>query len=118
MIEEITKVSYHDITLIGFTSEDNHGFPSKTHVNGENGDFRYLRTDKTGDALDISTDPTELDETRQEEMIDAFKNFGWKNFYSVYYTIDSESKKLKLCSKSSGHHNHLHSRNFKPEYKK
>ena len=104
--------------MVGFTSKDNHGFPSKTHVNGENGGFRYLREDKSGGSLHINTNPKELDVARQEKMIDAFSNFGWPNFYSVYYTIDKKKKILKLSDSMAPHHHHLHSRLFTPKYKK
>ena len=114
----IAEVEYTDITIVGFTSEDNHGFPSKTHVNGVNGDFRYLRKDKTGKPLDISDVPTDLDVTRQEKMIDAFIDFGWPKFYSYNFKLNKLTKILKKSSHLSGHHHHLHSRLFEPNFKK
>ncbi|WP_435254262.1 hypothetical protein [Tenacibaculum sp. A30] len=116
----IANVGYKDITMIGFTSKDNHGFPSTTHVNGLHGDFRYLRNDKTGASLHINNDEgaKELDVTRQEKMIDAFHKFGWKRFYSVYYTLNKVKKILKLSDNMPPHHHHLHTRLFTPKYKK
>ncbi len=114
----ITEVGYKDIVMVGFTSKDNHGFPSTTHINGKHGDFRYLRTDKTGGKLDISKNPTDLDVTRKEKRIDAFKKFGWRKFYSVYYKINKKSKLLKLSNDMPPHHHHLHTRLFKPNFKK
>ncbi|WP_010522587.1 LysM peptidoglycan-binding domain-containing protein [Aquimarina agarivorans] len=114
----IAKVSYKDITIVGFTSEDNHGFPSKTHVNGNNGDFRYLRKDKSGDSLHINTNPKKLDKVRQEKFIDSLKDFGWKRFYSFNYTIDNKESILKDSDHLTGHHHHLHLRQYKTNFKK
>ncbi len=113
----VAEVGYTDITMIGFTSEDNHGFPSKTHVNGKHGDFRYLRKDKSGGSLHINTAPKELDITRQEKMIDAFFNFGWPLFYSYEFVIDKKKKLLKKSKHLEGHNHHIHSRKFNPKFK-
>ncbi|MFL0063903.1 peptidoglycan-binding protein [Tenacibaculum maritimum] len=118
----IARVGYKDIVIVGFTSKDNHGFPSKTHVNGKHGDFRYLRKDKTGASLHIDTveDAKKLDITRQEKLIDAFVKFGWPKFYSYKFELKKEQKEkqlLKKCDHLSGHHHHLHSRQFKVNFK-
>lgn len=113
----IADVEYKDITIVGFTGKDNHGYPSKTHVNGKNGDFRYLRTDETGGSLHINTSPDKLDKIRQEKFIDALKSFGWDKFYSFNYKIDDVETILKDSDHMGGHHHHLHSRKFDPTYK-
>lgn len=118
----IANVGYKGITMIGFTSKDNHGFPSTTHVNGLHGDFRYLRNDKTGASLHINNyeGAKELDVTRQEKMIDAFVKFGWPKFYSFKFKLKEDQKEkqsLKKCDHLAGHHHHLHSRQFKANFK-
>ncbi len=118
MLGAIAEVGYEDITIVGYTGKDNHGYPSKTHVNGKNGDFRYLRKDKTGSSLHINRTPKELDKVRQEEFIDSLMKFGWKRFYSFNYNIDEKKLILKDSDHLIGHHHHLHSRKYEPKFKK
>ena len=40
------EVSYNDISCNGFSHSDGSSRPSVSHINGNNGDFKYLRKDK------------------------------------------------------------------------
>lgn len=56
------EVNYNDISCNGFSHSDGSSRPSVSHVNGKNGDFKYLRKDKrlmfgNGTSLDISANP-------------------------------------------------------------
>ncbi|MEO0776039.1 MAG: hypothetical protein AAF146_05725, partial [Bacteroidota bacterium] len=108
-------VNFHDVTVVGFSKNDGSSpKPSTSHINGRNGDFRYLRKDKTGNPLYINSDPTELDETRQNQFNDALNKFGWKSLKSYYYYINKQKRLLNHSDHLKNHHHHLHIQGFKP----
>lgn len=41
------EVGYDDITSTGFSESDGSPGVSSSHINGENGDFRFLRLDES-----------------------------------------------------------------------
>ena len=116
------KCGYEDYTFNGFS--DNLGRSiggSKSHKNGYNGDLRYLRQDRTGDALVINSEKKDkkgiitggykdLDVKRQNKFNDALYSYGWKSMMSQKYG----KKKDKLLNhttedtKHYQHYNHLH----------
>jgi hypothetical protein len=108
IIGALAECSYADVTFNGFTSQDGTGSPSVSHVNGVAGDFRYLRKDKTGGALNIFNDPTDLDVERQEKLIDAFVKFGYQSFLSYNITLNKKAFILKKSSHLADHDHHIH----------
>jgi hypothetical protein len=40
------EVNYLDISCNGFSHQNGSSKPSRSHINGNNGDFKYLRLDK------------------------------------------------------------------------
>ncbi len=114
------ECNYEDFVFNGFSKADGRPGKSSSHKNGYNGDFRYLRTDKSGknvhlDKSDEKGDPCGwkgMDETRQNTFNDALYKFGWKDMLSWKY-----NKKLLNHSKHfKGHHHHLHVQNYKPNF--
>lgn len=108
IIGALAECSYTDVTFNGFTSVDGTGSPSVSHINGIAGDFRYLRKDKTGGALNIFNTPTDLDVERQEKLIDAFVKFGYQSFLSYNITLKKKKFILKKSSHLANHDHHLH----------
>jgi hypothetical protein len=118
LLGAMLEVGYEDLFCTGFSKEDGSPGVSTSHKNGFNGDFRYLREDKTGGRLRLDYDKqkgdiqgySDLDKDRQEKLIDAFYNYGWKSFLSQKY---GKNKTLKLKrttpdSKHKKHYDHLH----------
>jgi len=93
-IGALAECSFDEIKCTGSTYEDSSCYPSVSHVNGASIDTAYL---------DKKTD--------EQKFIDALWKFGFKLHYvgsSMNYTHGTKDK----------HHNdHLHSGNFKPNYK-
>ena len=116
LLGALAEHGYEDVTFNGFTSEDGTGAPSVTHFNGIAGDLRYLRKDKEITSLHINTDPDELDITRQEQLIDDLRKFGWETFLSYKITVDGEDFLLKHSTHMSHHHLHINRAGFQPNY--
>ena len=117
------EVNFLDISCNGFSHKDGSSKPSRSHINGNNGDFKYLRVDKVlecgpGTSLNISKSPDSLDYSRQNKWNDALHKFGWKKFLGWTYTIKKTTKKLHHVShKTANHHHHLHVQNYEPDFK-
>ncbi|MCG9791010.1 hypothetical protein [Flavobacterium algicola] len=115
------EVNYLDIGCNGFSHEDGSSRPSRSHINGINGDFKYLRTDKSiecgsGTSLNLIKEPQALDFDRQNKWNDALYKFGWKGMLGWTVTIDNETKYLNnITHKTSNHYHHLHVQEYEPE---
>ncbi|WP_366184071.1 hypothetical protein [Flavobacterium ovatum] len=117
------EVNYLDIGCNGFSHKDGSSKPSKSHINGNNGDFKYLRKNKSlecgaGTSLNISSSPDSLDYPRQNKWNDALYKFGWKNMLGWTYTVRKKTKYLHhITHKTTNHHHHLHVQNYEPQFK-
>ena len=117
------EVNYLDISCNGFSHKDGSSKPSRSHINGNNGDFKYLRLNKTlecgpGTSLNINKAPDSLDYSRQNKWNDALYKFGWKEMLGWTYTIEKKTKKLHYVDhKTTNHHHHLHVQKYEPDYK-
>lgn len=117
------EVNYLDISCNGFSHEDGSSRPSRSHINGNNGDFKYLRIKKTmecgsGTSLNISRSPDALDVVRQNKWIDALYKFGWKQMLGWSYTINKKTEYLHhITHKTKNHHHHLHVQSYEPQFK-
>lgn len=109
---------FEDIVWTGFSTEEGKtARGSTTHVNGTNGDFRYLRNDGASGPLHIALElgrPELLDEVRQAAFIAALYRFGWKSMLSYRYQRDGESRLLEGTRHYSNHHHHLHLQGYAP----
>ncbi|WP_236545074.1 hypothetical protein, partial [Tenacibaculum maritimum] len=94
-IGALAKCSFNEIKCTGSSYEDSSCYPSTTHVNGESIDTCYLAK-----------------KTDEQAFINALWDFGFKTHYvggNMNYTHGTKDKY---------HNDHLHSGNFKPNYKK
>lgn len=112
------EVGYEDIVCTGFSTEEGKtAGGSSSHVNGTNGDLRYLRNDGIYGPLHIALangQPELLDEVRQTAFIEALYRFGWKSMLSYRYQRNGESRLLKRTRHYSNHHHHLHLQGYSP----
>lgn len=126
LIGAMLECSYNDFVFNGFSNEKGESIGgSKSHKNGQNGDFRYLRLDQSGKRMNLKVadetgDPCGwkgLDEERQNTFNEALFKFGWKSMLS--YKYDNDSKLLSRCTKDKKlrHHDHLHVQGYKPQFK-
>ena len=117
------EVNYNDISCNGFSHPDGSSKPSVSHINGNNGDFKYLRKDKKlmfgdGTSLDISANPDMLDDVRQNKWNDALYKFGWKSMLGWTYKRNGKVNYLNHLPKNTkNHHHHLHVQGYKPSFK-
>lgn len=87
---------------------------SESHINGENGDFRFLRLDRSGGSLNINFAPDDLDEIRQAEFNEAMYKFGWKQMLAWQYTKNGVSRLLPRTVHYPLHNDHLHLGRYQP----
>jgi len=117
------EVGFTDIGCNGFSHKDGSSKPSKSHINGNNGDFKYLRIDKSlscgkGTSLNIIRAPDSLDYVRQNKWNDALYKFGWKNMLGWSYKVKRKKQYLNHIShNTSNHYHHLHVQRYEPEFK-
>lgn len=117
------EVNYNDISCNGFSHSDGSSRPSVSHINGNNGDFKYLRKDKKlmfgdGTSLDIRANPDMLDDIRQNKWNDALYKFGWKSMLGWSYKRNGKVNYLRhLPKNTNNHHHHLHLQGYNPNYK-
>jgi len=121
LLGALLEVGFEDITYNGFSKIDGSPGKSTSHKNGYNGDFRYLREDKTGGKIVLNykdkkkdiVDWEGLDEDRQVKFNKALKDFGWGTILSQKY--DDDSKKLEHTTedkKHKNHYNHFHLQSY------
>ncbi|TDD96950.1 hypothetical protein [Flavobacterium cellulosilyticum] len=117
------EVNYLDISCNGFSHNDGSSKPSRSHINGNNGDFKYLRKDKSlpcgkGTSLNIIKTPDSLDYERQNKWNDALYKFGWKSMLGWSYKIKGKTHYLNhITHKTKDHYHHLHVQGFEPLFK-
>ena len=79
LLGEKLEVCFDDIVCNGFSMSDGSPVVSSSHLNGKNGDIRYLRKDRNGKILDLTATPHELDIKKQIAWNEALYKFGWKS---------------------------------------
>lgn len=92
---------------------------SKSHINGEKGDLRYLSTNRKGESTHLQH--SHFDVEQQNKFNDALYLFGWgrlEKMYSEYFTYNGNSKYLLNHTKHMKkegeyeHYHHLHLTGF------
>lgn len=114
LIGVLMDVQYTDIMCTGFSMRDGSPGESLSHINGENGDFRFLRIDSSGGSLNISSAPEDLDEVRQAKFNEAMYKFGWKQMLAWKYTKNGEGRLLPRTIHYPKHDDHLHVGRYQP----
>lgn len=117
----LCKSGYDDISFNGFSRVNGDPGESKSHINGEAGDLRYLRTDKK--ALSVILQDDNYDHARTLNLINNFITFGWgksKKMLSEYFTNSKAGVKSNYifpnCKHLADprHNNHLHLQGLSP----
>lgn len=112
------EVGYDDITSTGFSESDGSPGVSSSHINGENGDFRFLRLDEsttTPTHLNTVAGVDALDEDRQSSFNHALYKFGLKTQLAWRYQKEGSSKLLPRTIHYTNHRHHLHVGGFAPD---
>lgn len=113
----LCKAGNDDLSFNGFSTVNGSPGDSKSHINGEAGDIRYLRKDRKTEAVILQDE--NYDHQRTLELINNFIIFGWgrsKLMISEYFTNTKAGvnnsyifpKCFQLKSKNPRHNNHLH----------
>ncbi len=117
------EVNFLDISCNGFSHSDGSSKPSKSHINGNNGDFKYLRKDQSlpcgkGTSLNIIKSPDSLDYVRQNKWNNALYKFGWKGFLGWTLVTKGKKKYLNHVPKNTAnHYHHIHVQEYEPNFK-
>ncbi len=106
-----------DLTVIGFSlTNGDSPDPSRSHINGINGDVRYLRTDQSGERVLVNQ--LAFDVVRNERLSAAFRTFGWTSQLSERTSTSHFTPNYILPGAThyskSRHNNHLHLQGFRP----
>lgn len=120
LIGALMEVGYEDIVSTGFSMADGSSGVSNSHINGESGDFRVLRTDRdwnTPTHLNTAPGVDALDEERQAAFNEALYKFGWHSQLAWLYTKNGKRKLLPRTQHYLDHHHHLHIGRFRPDVK-
>lgn len=109
----ICSLGYAEYTGSGFSCRDGSPGESVSHLNGENGDFRYIAINNRHMSELTYTSHKHFDWDKNVDFVNALYKFGYKLFGSNPVKIKGNI--LLPHSKSwSGHHNHIHLHNFNP----
>lgn len=109
----ICSLGYAEYTGSGFSCRDGSPGESVSHLNGENGDFRYIAINNRHMSELTYTSHKHFDWDKNVSFVNALYKFGYKLFGSNPVKIKGDI--LLPHSKSwSGHHNHVHLHNFNP----
>ena len=117
LIGALAITNTQDLVILGFSNSDGSSpKPSVSHRQGINGDFRYLRTDHSGERVLLNQ--PEFDFQRQNTFNNALYRFGWTDLISERFTPAGQTESILLNHSRhysvSRHHNHLHIQGFRP----
>lgn len=117
LIGALMEVGYDDIASTGFSEINGSPGVSVSHINGENGDFRFLRLDKDWTQpthINLAAGVSALDEARQRAFNEALFRFGWKDLIAWEYTKNGSKHLLPRTRHLKNHHHHLHVGGYRP----
>ncbi|MDB9954822.1 hypothetical protein OAD49_04600 [Flavobacteriaceae bacterium] len=118
LIGALSVTNTKDLGIVGFSLSDGSSpAPSKSHINGKNGDLRYLRTDKSGGTLFINQNPGLLDEPRQNSFNNALYKYGYTDLIGYKYQTNGQMKLLNHTRHLENHQHHLHLQGYNPNLK-
>lgn len=106
-----------DVTVTGFSiANGDSPYPSTSHVEGKNGDLRYLRKDYSGGAVLLQD--AQMDVDRQNTFNAQLRRYAWKDMLSENFIPHGGTEQIRLQHTKhfsrSRHHNHLHLQGFNP----
>ena len=116
LIGALSATGTEDLTVVGFSLADGSSpAPSTSHIDGKNGDLRYLRDDESGQPLYLNRNPEDLDAPRQDAFNQALYKYGWKSLLSHTYTLNGQERTPARARHFRNHHHHLHLQGFTPD---
>ncbi len=102
------ETGFSDFTVTQFSYSDGGSpSPSVSHVNGKNGDFRYLRKDGAGSPVNVTD--SAFDPIRNPQFTKALHKYGYRDLKSY----NNNGYLLPKTSHLKGHNNHLHLQGFR-----
>ena len=109
------ETGYSDFTITQFSNSDGSSpFPSYSHRRGRNGDFRYLRTDGSGNP--VSVYDSQFDAGRNADFTNALSKYGYSDLKSYHIpTPYRNAISLPNTAHLKGHFDHLHLQGFRPK---
>lgn len=109
------SIGYGEYHGSGFSTKDgSSGVESKTHINGINGDFRYLGTNNSHMVATVHTTYNNFDWDTNVRFIETLHRFGYKQFLSRPVSIKN-GQMLPYSSSVINHHHHVHLQGFSPK---
>lgn len=109
------KIGYGEYTGTGFSIiNGSSGVKSKTHINGINGDFRYLAVNNRHMKDATHTTHNHFDWDANVIFINTLYDFGYKSFLSQPVKVKNK-RMLPHSSPVVDHHHHVHLQGFKPK---
>lgn len=88
-------------------------YPSTSHINGRNGDLRYLRSDHSGGTVTVHQG--QFDIYRNSQLTQALHRFGWTDMKSYRTTGPSGPNWILPRTSHLDHHaDHLHLQGYSP----
>lgn len=109
----ICSLGYAEYTGSGFSCRDGSPGESVSHLNGENGDFRYIAINNRHMSELTYTSHKHFDWDKNVSFVNALYKFGYKLFGSNPVKIKGNIL-LPHSKNWSGHHNHVHLHDFNP----
>ena len=109
----ICSLGYAEYHGSGFSCKDGSPGDSKSHLNGENGDFRYIGVNNRHMEELTYTSHDHFDWDKNVAFVNALYKFGYKLFGSNPVRIKS-NKLLPHSQSWEGHNNHVHLHSFSP----
>ncbi|QHI11699.1 hypothetical protein [Acinetobacter haemolyticus] len=109
------SIGYGEYHGSGFSTKDgSSGVESKTHINGINGDFRYLGINNSHMVATVHTTYNNFDWDTNVRFIETLHRFGYKQFLSRPVSIKN-GQMLPYSSSVINHHHHVHLQGFSPK---
>lgn len=108
------NISRNNFIGSGFSLIDgSSGKESISHINGINGDFRYLGINDSHMVQHTNTSDDHFDWAGNVEFVNALYKFGYTDFLSQPVIVKN-NELLPHSRACNGHNNHLHLQGFKP----
>lgn len=107
------SLGYGEYTGSGFSCKDGSSGVSVSHLNGKNGDFRYLGLRNSHMSKHTYTTHSHFDWDANVKFVNALYLFGYKQFLSQPVKV-AGNKMLPHSKSYKNHHNHIHLQGFNP----
>ncbi|MFU8927475.1 hypothetical protein [Acinetobacter puyangensis] len=107
------SLNYGEYLGSGFSTENGGSGVSSSHINGINGDFRYLGINNRHMIEQTYTTHAHFDWDANVRFVNALYKFGYKRFLSRPVKIKNNSM-LPYSTSYPDHHHHIHLQGFSP----